>query len=170
MCRLMSDSSTTASHMGQLTRSSALRSEATALASSPLPILMLREYENQNMNASVASTSLATDLRSLTEHAATDHVHSQNVGPLHVDDRPLQSNHLPSLHYIERGMEGLDLKRKAAPTGSPSATPPLDDGFTKVEKRKKKRLDKHRPQFQYDTSYFRTGKKIGIAVSNRTHL
>lgn len=71
----------------------------------------------------------------------------------------------PHLPYNKRGMEGPDLKRKAAPTGSPSATPPLDDGFTKVEKRKKKRLDKHRPQFQYDTSYFRTGKKIGIAVS-----
>lgn len=80
-----------------------------------------------------------------------------------------KSNHLPSLHYIKRGMEGPDLKRKVAPTGSPSATPPLEDGFTKVEKRKKKRLDKHRPQFQYDTSYFRTGKKIGIAVSTQTH-
>lgn len=72
---------------------------------------------------------------------------------------------LPSYTLPQRGMDGPDLKRKVAPTGSPSATPNMDDGFVKVEKRKKKRLDKHRPQFQYDTSYFRTGKKIGIAVS-----
>ena len=44
------------------------------------------------------------------------------------------------------------------------------DGFTKVltkeEKRKQRKVDRHRPQFQFDTSYYRNGKKIGIAVSS----
>ncbi len=51
-------------------------------------------------------------------------------------------------------------------------TTPADvesDGFIKVitreEKRKIRKLEKHRPQFQFDISYFRQGKKIGIAVS-----
>jgi len=42
-------------------------------------------------------------------------------------------------------------------------------GFTKVltkdEKRKLRKVEKHRPQFQFDISHFRQGKKIGIAVS-----
>lgn len=45
-----------------------------------------------------------------------------------------------------------------------------EDGYEKVlsrdEKRKQRKVDKHRPQFQFDTSYFRNGKKIGIAVSH----
>lgn len=65
-----------------------------------------------------------------------------------------------------------DLKRKSpshSPVSRPRATldlsapEPEDDGFEKVKKRKQRKVDKHRPQFQYDTSYFRTGKKIGIA-------
>jgi len=44
-----------------------------------------------------------------------------------------------------------------------------DGGFEMVlsreEKRKQRKVDKQRPQFQFDTSYFRGGKKIGIAVS-----
>lgn len=46
------------------------------------------------------------------------------------------------------------------------------DGFEKVisreEKRKQRKVDKQRPQFQFDISYFRMGKKIGIAVSPRS--
>lgn len=88
----------------------------------------------------------------------------QNVWPLSMlTIESSKAKDFP-VHYHIGVMETPDLKRKASPTGSPLATPLLDDGFTKVEKRKKKRLDKHRPQFQYDTSYFRTGKKIGIAV------
>ncbi|KAK8846710.1 hypothetical protein IAR55_005797 [Kwoniella newhampshirensis] len=47
--------------------------------------------------------------------------------------------------------------------------PPMvdEDGFTKVptreEKRKQRKVDKHRPQFQYNTQDFRHGKKVGIA-------
>jgi len=63
-----------------------------------------------------------------------------------------------------------DLKRKTPASGAITSPPPpspsqTDDGFTKVQKRKQRKLERHRPQFQYDTSYFRTGKKIGIAVS-----
>lgn len=60
-----------------------------------------------------------------------------------------------------------DLKRKTG--GGAITTPPptsSNDGFVKVQKRKQRKLERHRPQFQYDTSYFRSGKKIGIAVSN----
>lgn len=60
-----------------------------------------------------------------------------------------------------------DLKRKfEAGNGSKSgAAAATDDGFTMVQKRKQKKLDKRRPEFHYDMAYFRTGKKIGIAVS-----
>ncbi|CAD6570359.1 MAG: hypothetical protein TREMPRED_005740 [Tremellales sp. Tagirdzhanova-0007] len=41
------------------------------------------------------------------------------------------------------------------------------DGFESVlsrtEKRKQRKVDRHRPQFQFDLSYFRSGKKIGMA-------
>jgi RNA exonuclease 1 len=63
-------------------------------------------------------------------------------------------------------MEGIkELKRKSPTTSNAPSTMAQDDGFTKVQKRKQRKLDRHRPQFQYDTSYFRSGKKIGIAVS-----
>lgn len=43
------------------------------------------------------------------------------------------------------------------------------DGFTKVEtkeeRRKRKKVEKRRPQFQFDMSAFRSGKKVGMAVS-----
>lgn len=37
---------------------------------------------------------------------------------------------------------------------------------TKEDKRKQRKMEKQKPQFQFDTSYFRLGKKIGIAVSH----
>lgn len=61
-----------------------------------------------------------------------------------------------------------ELKRKTPERSSPSksvAAASTDDGFVKVQKRKQRKLERHRPQFQYDTAYFRSGKKIGIAVS-----
>jgi hypothetical protein len=43
------------------------------------------------------------------------------------------------------------------------------DGFEKVltkeERRKRKKVEKHRPQFHFDMSAFKNGRKIGIAVS-----
>lgn len=43
------------------------------------------------------------------------------------------------------------------------------DGFTKVEtkeeRRKRKKVEKRRPQFQFDMSAFKSGKKVGMAVS-----
>lgn len=36
---------------------------------------------------------------------------------------------------------------------------------TREEKRKQRKMEKQRPQFQYDTTWFRAGKKVGIAVS-----
>lgn len=43
------------------------------------------------------------------------------------------------------------------------------DGFTKVEtkedRRKRKKMEKRRPQFQFDMSAFKMAKKVGIAVS-----
>lgn len=43
------------------------------------------------------------------------------------------------------------------------------DGFTKVEtkeeRRKRKKVEKRRSQFQFDMSAFRSGKKVGMAVS-----
>ncbi|KAL1408435.1 hypothetical protein Q8F55_005247 [Vanrija albida] len=58
-----------------------------------------------------------------------------------------------------------DLKRKYAGGNGVKADPVAasDDGFTTVQRRKQKKLDKHRPEFHYDMAYFRTGKKIGIA-------
>lgn len=42
------------------------------------------------------------------------------------------------------------------------------DGFTKVEtkeeRRKRKKVEKRRPQFQFDMSAFKNGKKVGLAV------
>ncbi|WVF70114.1 hypothetical protein IAT40_004902 [Kwoniella sp. CBS 6097] len=69
------------------------------------------------------------------------------------------------------------------PSGSKRKSPPLvrknlppsetlveqedGDGFTKIltkdEKRKQRKVNKHRPGFQYNTLEFRYGKKIGIA-------
>jgi hypothetical protein len=57
-----------------------------------------------------------------------------------------------------------------SPKGKAKAIPQSEneEGFERVlsrdEKRKQRKVDKHRPQFQFDTSYFRLGKKIGIAV------
>jgi hypothetical protein len=43
------------------------------------------------------------------------------------------------------------------------------DGFSKIEtkeeRRKRKKVEKRRPQFQFDMSAFRSGKKVGMAVS-----
>jgi hypothetical protein len=36
---------------------------------------------------------------------------------------------------------------------------------TRDEKKKQKKIEKRRPQFQYDVSWFKQGKKVGIAVS-----
>ncbi|KAL7424365.1 hypothetical protein Q5752_000047 [Cryptotrichosporon argae] len=42
-----------------------------------------------------------------------------------------------------------------------------DDGFTRVptreEKRKQRKVEKRRPQFQFDTNHFANGRKIGVA-------
>lgn len=47
-----------------------------------------------------------------------------------------------------------------------------EEGFERVltreEKRKKKKLDKKKARFQFDISTFKTGRKIGIAVSFRS--
>lgn len=56
-------------------------------------------------------------------------------------------------------MPQSDLKRKTAAAGATD-----EDGFTKVGKRKQRKLDRHRPQFHYDTTYFNRSKKVGIAV------
>lgn len=51
------------------------------------------------------------------------------------------------------------------------ATPANGDGdgfervLTKEERRKRKKVEKHRPQFHFDMSAFKNGRKIGIAVS-----
>lgn len=54
------------------------------------------------------------------------------------------------------------------------ATTMTSDGFTKVEtkeeRRKKKKVEKRRPQFQFDMSAFKSGKKVGMAVSNLKSL
>jgi RNA exonuclease 1 len=52
---------------------------------------------------------------------------------------------------------------------SPASHPGSEaDGFTeflsKEERRKLRKVEKHRPQFQFDVSQFRLGRKIGIAV------
>jgi hypothetical protein len=43
-----------------------------------------------------------------------------------------------------------------------------DDNFivvpTRDEKKKQRKLEKQKPQFQFDVSWFRMGKKVGIAV------
>ena len=45
-----------------------------------------------------------------------------------------------------------------------------DDNFvvvpTRDEKKKQRKLEKAKPQFQYDIGWFRNGKKVGIAVSS----
>jgi hypothetical protein len=61
----------------------------------------------------------------------------------------------------------------ASPATTSTPTPPLpkpsgdEDGFTKVltkeERRKLRKVEKHKPQFQFDVGQFRSGKKIGIA-------
>jgi hypothetical protein len=66
---------------------------------------------------------------------------------------------------------------KRKPSASPQASRnpssivvPSQDGFTKVEskeeRRKRKKVEKRRPQFQFDMSAFRSGKKVGMAVSS----
>jgi hypothetical protein len=54
-------------------------------------------------------------------------------------------------------------------SGQSSKAVETSDGFTKVEtkeeRRKKKKVEKRRPQFQFDMSAFRSGKKVGMAVS-----
>lgn len=49
-------------------------------------------------------------------------------------------------------------------------TEDTDDGFTVVHKRKQRKLERTRPKFQYNTSYFSQGRKIGIAVSHQERL
>jgi hypothetical protein len=57
---------------------------------------------------------------------------------------------------------------------SRSPNPSESDGFERVltrdERRKQRKLERHTPQFQFDTSYFRMGKKVGIAVSSASDL
>jgi hypothetical protein len=73
---------------------------------------------------------------------------------------------MPVAHTPSSLMSKAKGKEKAVET----LDAPGEDGFERVlsrdEKRKQRKLDKHRPQFQFDVSYFRTGKKIGIAVSS----
>ena len=38
---------------------------------------------------------------------------------------------------------------------------------SREEKRKQRKVDKHGPQFQFDTSHFQSGRKIGVAVRQR---
>jgi len=49
-----------------------------------------------------------------------------------------------------------------------------DDNFiivpTREEKKKQRKLEKSKPQFQYDIGWFRNGKKVGIAVSRSYRL
>jgi hypothetical protein len=49
-----------------------------------------------------------------------------------------------------------------------------DDNFivvpTRDEKKKQRKLEKQKPQFQFDVSWFRMGKKVGIAVSPPCYL
>lgn len=49
-----------------------------------------------------------------------------------------------------------------------------DDNFiivpTREEKKKQRKLEKAKPQFQYDIGWFRNGKKVGIAVSRSYRL
>lgn len=62
-------------------------------------------------------------------------------------------------------------KRHSPPHGarSPPITPSTteEDGFTKVltkeEKRKLRKVERHRPSFSFDVGQFRNGKKIGVA-------
>ncbi|ORY25328.1 hypothetical protein BCR39DRAFT_544313 [Naematelia encephala] len=54
----------------------------------------------------------------------------------------------------------LSAKRKDIMPPNGSAGPDDGEGFTKVERKKQKKLDKRRPQFQFDTSQFRNGRKI----------
>lgn len=49
-------------------------------------------------------------------------------------------------------------------------TEDADDGFTVVHKRKQRKLERTRPKFQFNTSYFSQGRKIGIAVSHPARL
>lgn len=61
-----------------------------------------------------------------------------------------------------------ELKRKSAELNgaSNSSGEVDDDGFTKVAKRKQRKIERTRPKFAFNTSYFSTGKKIGCAVSH----
>lgn len=62
-------------------------------------------------------------------------------------------------------------KRLTPPQGarSPPLTPSTteEDGFTKIltkeEKRKLRKVERHRPSFSFDVGQFRNGKKIGVA-------
>jgi RNA exonuclease 1 len=65
-------------------------------------------------------------------------------------------------------------KRKPSASPQASRNPSSNavqtaDGFTKIEtkeeRRKRKKVEKRRPQFQFDMSAFRSGKKVGMAVS-----
>jgi len=91
----------------------------------------------------------------------------------------------PTIHIIPQSPREASITMSDPPAAKrkPSASPQTSsgqsskavetsDGFTKVEtkeeRRKKKKIEKRRPQFQFDMSAFRSGKKVGMAV--RLHL
>jgi hypothetical protein len=51
------------------------------------------------------------------------------------------------------------------PTGEGDGEGEFTRVLSREEKRKLRKVEKHRPQFQFDLSHFRNGRKIGIAVS-----
>jgi hypothetical protein len=61
--------------------------------------------------------------------------------------------------------------KPSSPTTDQSAHTAImtNDNFIVVpsreEKKKQRKLEKAKPQFQYDIGWFRNGKKVGIAVS-----
>lgn len=64
-------------------------------------------------------------------------------------------------------VQAADSKRKSSAIASPTSAAVDDDGFTKVQKRKQRKVERHRPQLHFDTSYFQRSKKVGIAVSGQ---
>nr|XP_019047506.1 hypothetical protein I302_04121 [Kwoniella bestiolae CBS 10118]OCF26436.1 hypothetical protein I302_04121 [Kwoniella bestiolae CBS 10118] len=62
---------------------------------------------------------------------------------------------------------GSGSAKRKTPVPEPANTTTDEDGFTKVptkeERRKMRKLSKHRPNFQFNINEFRYGKKIGIA-------
>lgn len=68
---------------------------------------------------------------------------------------------------------GIEVEMDGGADGVTSTTEAdaAEDGFervlTKEERRKRKKVEKHRPQFHFDMSAYKAGRKIGIAVSGQ---